>query len=164
MGGLGVSSEEEVRLRTIKNVFDDCPDALFTAPDGAVAGDLLKSYYSAVELFMETKPELVARAVAVAGQRQEGARMQWLGEDGWPKTYGEFGVKGSHQHHRVLKLAYYSPPDAPEPVDGQYGSTTETHARTLEDGTMSEFFAVTFGYHATLGDVCIARFLITKVP
>ena len=53
--------------------------------------------YGATDLLIETK---------VAGAE-------------WPKTYGEFGPLG-HQHHKVFKLAIYTPPAADE--DGAVGA------------------------------------------
>lgn len=154
--GLGVrSAEQDVRLRTTKSPVYDCPDGFFTAADDAVAGAIFQSY-GPTELFLETKPSLAAQGPAVAqdGAPVEQACARRLGADGWPKTYGEFGAVGSNQHYRVFKLACYTPPTPEadersqrdeEPTAGAEGSP--------QVGSMSDFCAVMFGYHVTLGDV-----------
>ena len=96
--GVGVESADCWRLRTIKFLHDDYPDEVMEDED---ATPLIKvknvKTYGATDLLIETK---------VAGAE-------------WPKTYGEFGPLG-HQHHKVFKLAIYTPPAGDE--DGAVGA------------------------------------------
>ena len=84
--GLGIASNDEWRLRTIKFLHDDCADEILDDDD---ATELIKvkhiKTYSSTDLLIETKVEGME----------------------WPRHYGEFGPIGYH-HHRVFKMALYT--------------------------------------------------------
>lgn len=134
--GLGLpaeSSKDCWRLRTIKFLHDDCADEILEDEDST---ELVKvthiKTYSSTDLLIETKQP---------------------GED-WPRHYGEFGPAG-YQHHRVFKIAMYTPPpaDGADAADGGADDADEEGAAAAAKGKMSPWATVMFGYKATLGDL-----------
>ena len=113
--GLGVLAADCTRLRTIQYLQDDCPGSEIPAESDDVACCKVLKTYGATELYLDTK--------------EPGAE--------WPREYGEFGVPGTYQYNRVMKMALYTPPEA----------------GTESGGSMSAWKTIVFGYKCTIGDM-----------